>query len=281
MELRSIWNGSLTVRRVSVPVGIAPAQHREGVSFRTIHSCGAPVRQERVCPEHGPVASEELVKGYEFSPGQFLVVDEDELKALRADKTIAVERFVEGGELGSIDTGALDRVYFLLPADDPVGRRPYALLARALEKSGRVGLARVTLAQNDRVCLLSSGWDGNVLVLTTLYLPGEVRSPNEITKLIGPVQLEPAELALAHELLEAMTKERLDLRRAARGDRLRALVDSKLAGDAPPVLAAPPPPSAAPRDLAEALRASLPKGGQRSRKKPARAKAVATQPDQH
>ena len=107
-------------------LGLAVAQQRQDVSFRTLHrECGTPIKQKRFCPTHErEVASDELVKGWEFAKGQYVLVEEADLEsvALQRSRSIELLRFVE---LTEVDPVFFDRAYYLAPAEDDVARRPY------------------------------------------------------------------------------------------------------------------------------------------------------------
>ncbi|MGZ4412203.1 MAG: non-homologous end joining protein Ku, partial [Gaiellaceae bacterium] len=115
--MRTIWNGSISFGLVNIPVGLAVATQRADVSFRTLHrECGTPIKQKRWCPLHErEVDAEELVKGWEFSKGQFVVVEESELEAiaLARSRSIEIVRFVK---LEQVDPLYFDRAYYLAPA---------------------------------------------------------------------------------------------------------------------------------------------------------------------
>src|ERR671910_1662823 len=116
--MRTIWNGSINFGLVNIPVGLAVAQQRKDVSFRTLHrECGTPIKQKRWCPVHErEVAADELVKGWEVSKGEFVVVEDADLEAITQhdnSRSIEITRFVQAGE---VDPVFFDRTYFLVPA---------------------------------------------------------------------------------------------------------------------------------------------------------------------
>ncbi|TML50540.1 MAG: Ku protein, partial [Actinobacteria bacterium] len=135
--MRTIWNGSISFGLVNIPVGLALATQRQDVSFRTLHrECGTPIKQKRWCPVHErDVEPDELVKGWEFAKGQYVLVEEADLEAvaLTRSQSIAILRFVR---LEDVDPVFFDRTYYLAPADADAQRKPYVLLLRAMEDSG-------------------------------------------------------------------------------------------------------------------------------------------------
>ena len=135
--MRTTWNGSLTFGLVSIPVGLAPATkpaaRQSDVSFRLLHrECLTPIKQKRWCPVHDrELAPDEIVKGWEASKGNFVVVEEAELEALEAhddSRSIEISKFVD---VGQVDPIWRDRVYYLVPGSTAAQRRPYRLLLEA------------------------------------------------------------------------------------------------------------------------------------------------------
>jgi len=115
--MRTIWNGSINFGLVNIPIGLAVAQDRKDVSFRTLHrECGTPIKQKRWCPKHErDVESDELVKGWEFAKGSYVVVEESDLEAvaLRRSQSIDIVKFVS---LSEVDPLYFERCYYLAPA---------------------------------------------------------------------------------------------------------------------------------------------------------------------
>jgi DNA end-binding protein Ku len=259
--MRTTWNGAISFGLVNIPVGLAPATkpaaRQSDVSFRMLHrECGTPIKQKRWCLRHDrEVDPDEIVKGWEVSKGEFVVVEDDELEALERDSTsrsIEVWRFVP---IADVDPVYFDRTYFLVPAAQPAARRPYALLAEAMRETGMAGIGRFVQAGKEKLCLIRS--KGDALVLETLYLAEDVYSQAEIDEAVADTEVKDAELGLARQVIESLTgdfapKEELvsDYRRD-----LRSLLEAKLAGEE---IARPEPVAEAPVvDLMEALKRSV------------------------
>ena len=229
--MRSIWNGSLSFGLVTIPVGLAVAQQRQDVSFRTLHrECGTPIKQKRFCPTHErEVASDELVKGWEFAKGQYVLVEEADLEsvALQRSRSIELLRFVE---LTEVDPVFFDRAYYLAPAEDDVARRPYVLLLEALRETGMAAVGRFVLWGRENLCLVRAS-DG-ALVLETLYFAEDVRSVDEIRDAVNGVDVKDDELAVARQLVESLAgsftpEDFVNEHRA----QIRAMLESKRDGE--------------------------------------------------
>ena len=159
--MRTIWNGSINFGLVNIPIGLAVAQQRKDVSFRTLHrECGTPIKQKRWCPVHErDVEADELVKGWEFAKGQFVLVEESDLEAvaLTRSQSIDIKRFVS---LDDVDPIYFDRAYYLSPSDAAAQRRPYVLLLRAMQEANVAAIGKFVLWGKENLCLIRPLGDG-------------------------------------------------------------------------------------------------------------------------
>ena len=203
--MRAIWNGFISFGLVTIPVSVGLAQQRSDVSFRTLsRSTNKPVKQKRWDPERDvEVGTEDTVKGWEFSKGQYVPVEEGELErfAARQEKTIRILQFVDAAE---VDPVYFERAYWLDPQER--AERPYLLLTRAMEQSGRAAVGRFVLSTKEHLVLLRAT-DG-MLALQTLYYPEDVRvrDKKEIIERLEGVEVSPEELAMAEQLVAGLAK---------------------------------------------------------------------------
>jgi DNA end-binding protein Ku len=260
--MRTTWNGSLTFGLVSIPVGLAPATkpaaRQSDVSFRLLHrECLTPIKQKRWCPLHDrELAPDEIVKGWEASKGQYVVVEEGELEALEAhddSRSIEISRFVA---VEDVDPIWRDRTYYLVPGSTQAQRRPYRLLLEAMRETGTGAIGRFVRSGRESLCLVRSR--GEALVLETLYQAEDVYSDAEISEAVGSTAVKAPELELAHQIIEGLggAFEPATLTSSYRRD-LRALLEAKLQGEELPPPAEPEAPKASAEDLLAALRASV------------------------
>jgi DNA end-binding protein Ku len=259
--MRTTWNGSLSFGLVTIPVGLAPATkaaaRQSDVSFRLLHREDlTPIKQKRWCPKHDrEVTQDELVRGWEFAKGQFVVVEDEELEAIERhddSRAIDISSFVE---LDEIDPVFFDRTYFLVPAAAPAQRRPYKLLLEVMRESGVGALGRFVRSGRESLCLVRA--KGDALVLETLFLAEDVNSQAEIDEAVETTEVKEAELSLARQLVEGLRSEfePATLTSDYRRD-LRELLEAKRRGEeivAPEPVAEPAPVI----DLMEALKASV------------------------
>jgi DNA end-binding protein Ku len=277
--MRTSWNGSLSFGLVSIPVGLAPATkpaaRQSDASFRLLHrECSTPIKQKRWCPTHDrEVTQDEIVRGFEVTKGQFLIVEDADLEALeRVDdsRSIEITRFVKEGD---VDPIYFDRTYFLVPAAAPAQRRPYVLLLEAMRETETAALGRFVRAGRESLCLVRA--KGDALALETLFLAEDVHSQAEISEAVEDTTVKKNELDLARQIIDSLAGEfePEELASEYRRD-LRALLEAKMRGEE--IVAPEPEEEVAPVvDLMAALKASVAAAQKRSddesaEKKPAR-----------
>jgi DNA end-binding protein Ku len=269
--MRTIWNGSLNFGLVNIPIGLAVAQQRKDIAFRTLHrECGTPIKQKRWCPHHErDVEADELVKGWEFSKGQFVFVEESDLEAvaLQRSQSIDIAKFVP---LDAVDPLYFDRTYYLAPASADAQRRPYVLLLKAMQEAGMGAIGSFVLWGKENLCLIRPL--GDSLALETLFFAEDVRSRAEIDEAVEETEVNEPELEMARQLVESLVGE-FDPEEFENSYRreLRAMLEAKLAGEE---IAVPEPAAPAPViDLMDALKQSVAQA--QKAKAPARKKASA------
>jgi DNA end-binding protein Ku len=258
--MRTTWNGSLSFGLVTIPVGLAPATapkaRASDVTFRTLHrECKTPIKQKRWCPVHErEVENDELVKGWEVSKGQFVIVEDSDLEAIAQHDTsraIEISRFVP---LAEVDPMFFDRTYFLAPSSAEAQRRPYVLLLNAMKETGMAGIGRMVIRGNENFVLIRP--KGEALVLETLFLAEDVRSQAEIDEAVEAVDVKEPELDLARQLIDSLVGEwEPEALESEYRQNLRQLLEAKLAGEE---IAKPEPVADAPViDLMDALKKSV------------------------
>ncbi|MGH3077080.1 MAG: Ku protein [Gaiellaceae bacterium] len=258
--MRTTWNGSLSFGLVSIPVGLAPATkpaaRQSDVSFRLLHrECATPIKQKRWCPTHDrEVTQDEIVRGFEVTKGQFVIVEDADLEAIeRSDdsRSIEITRFVQED---TVDPIYFDRTYFLVPAATTAQRRPYVLLLEAMRQTETAALGRFVRAGRESLCLVRAK-DG-ALALETLFLAEDVHSQAEISEAVGETDVKDSELELARQVIDSLAGEFEPSALASEYRRdLKAMLEAKLRGEE---IAVPEPAEEAPViDLMEALKASV------------------------
>ncbi len=199
--MRSFWKGAITFGLVTIPIRLYVATESKDPTLHYLHAAdNAPVRYQKVCSLCGSALDRsDIVLGYEFSPGRYVPVPEEELKELQTGDRHAAEilAFVPGD---SLDPIFFAKAYYAEPLDG--ADKPYALLRQAMAKSGRVALARLTLRTRPVLGLIRLHETG-ALLLETLFDPDEVRDASELT-IPEAAQVGEKELSLAMTLVDAL-----------------------------------------------------------------------------
>jgi len=253
---RAIWSGAISFGLVNVPVKLFSATSPKSVRFHQLSSkTGARIRQKRVDPTTGEeVPFEDIVKGYEITPEQYVLISTEELEALdpKATRTIDIEEFVD---LAEIDPIYYDHSYYLAPAAG--GAKAYRLLVDAMRESEKVAIGRLVMRTKQQLCALRPS--GGVLTLSTMLFGDEVLAPDRLDELDGVEEAEATkrELTMAQQLIESLsadfepTKYHDEYR-----ERVLDLIERKAAGEEIAIQPEAEEPAAAP-DLMAALEASL------------------------
>jgi DNA end-binding protein Ku len=202
---RSIWTGAISFGLVNVPVKLYSAVSKKSVRFHQLHeSDGVRIQQKRVCPADGEeVPWDDIVKGYEISPDQYVIVTPEELEALdpKKTKTIDIEEFVD---LDEIDPLYYDHPYYLLPGQGAA--KPYKLLTDAMKDANKVAIARVVIRTKEQLVAIRPL--GEVLAMATMNFADEVVDPDSFDEAPGDeVDTTKRELDMARQLIESLTAE--------------------------------------------------------------------------
>ncbi len=252
--MRAIWKGAVSFGLVSIPVKLYSATEEKDVAFRQVHrEDGGRIKYQRVCSACGEeVAYADIAKGYEMPDGSIVVLTDEDLDSvpLTTSRMIDVVRFVP---LEQIDPIYFARSYYLEP--EKTGTKPYVLLARALEESGKVAVVKVALRQRESLATLRVR-DG-VFVLETMLWPDEVREP-EFGFLEDPPEVRSQELAMAGSLIDSLSGDfEPDEFHDAYREALEELIAAKVEGHEIVPPKAPAAEGGAVVDLMAALRASV------------------------
>jgi len=240
MAARSAWKGFLKLSLVSVPVKAYTTTASGGGDIRLnqLHAeCHSRINYKKTCPIHGEVPNDQIVSGYEYSKGQYVVIDPGEVEKLRTEdeKAINIDAFVQPNALDM--TYFNGKSYYLVP-DGPVGQKPYALLIQGMVELKRNAIATVVMHGKDQLVLLRPV-DG-LLNMAILNYETQITKPSAFDEEVTKPKVEAEELALAKTLIEASTPKKFDLSKYKDHytEKLTQLIEKKVAGEeivAPPV----------------------------------------------
>lgn len=273
ISMHTMWKGSISFGLVNIPIKLYAATEDKDIKLRTLHKkCHTPIQYEKKCPNcNEEINNEEIVKGYEYVKGKYVVLTDDELKELKdehEDKTVEIIDFVK---MEDIDPIYFSRSYFIGPGEN--GGKAYGLLREALNQSGKIGIAQITIRSKQQLAMVRVY--KNCIVMETVHYPDEVRNVKEVPSVPEQVEVGTKELETAIMLIDQLTttfdpeKYKDDYRLA-----LQELIERKVNQDEGKT-----PTEAAPRqnvvDLMSALQASIektkkPKGKAKPKAQPAK-----------
>ncbi|HZQ50500.1 MAG TPA: Ku protein [Candidatus Dormibacteraeota bacterium] len=252
---RSMWKGVVSFGMVSIPIRLYNATESSSkVSFRQLcpeHK--SPISYKRWCNEgEHEVSFGDILKGYEVGKDRYVIIDDKDLDnlPLATAHTVDIQEFVPADE---IEAGLYFKsAYYIEPEE--LGKKPYHLLRKALEATGRMAIAKIALRDREHLCALHANGDG--ILMNTLNWPDEIRSTEGLKGLEGDVKINPRELEMAKALIESLA-ENFDPARYHDEYReaVMKVVQAKIDGEVIEAPAAPQP--AKVMDLMEALRASV------------------------
>ena len=271
---RSIWTGAISFGLVTVPVKLYSAVQRKSVRFHQLNGkTGVRIQQKRVDPTTGDeVPYEEIVKGYEIAPDQYVLIEPGELEALdpKKTKTIEISDFVG---LDEIDPIFYDHPYYLAPAAG--GAKPYRLLYEAMVESRKVAIAKVVIRQKENLVAIRP-MEGGVLGMSTMIFADEVVPADRIDDLPGDVETKDQEVEMARMLIDSLASDfEPEKYEDTYREEVLALIERKAEGKEIAVQPVAEEEEAPVPDLMAALKASLDAVQKDGKKKPAAKKAPA------
>ncbi len=228
--MRSIWKGHIRFSLVTIPVRIYNAiDTAETIKFNQLHrGCNGPIGYDKKCKKCSQqVASQDIVKGYQYEPEQYVIVEPGDFEKikLKSTKIIEIEGFVDASE---IDPMLYEVPYYAGP-DGEVAGKAYALLGEALRESHRVGIGKVVLREREDAVIIAPHNGG--LVLFRLRYPGEVRSIKDVPDLDSKRGLDKEQLKLARSLVDTMATTFASLEiRDRYTEALREMIEAKIQG---------------------------------------------------
>ncbi|MCI0414328.1 Ku protein [bacterium] len=251
----TIWNGRITFGLVSVPVKLFRAVESHDFHFNLLHeSCRNRIRLQYYCPHHGRVVERsELVKGFEYEKGKYVLIEAEELERIEPDSStnLDIEQFID---LSEVDPIHFEKTYYVGPAEEGT-EKTFALLATAMEKKGRAGIGKLFMRDREYLALLRPALGG--LVLQLLHYEDEIRK--NVHK-VDKGKVRDKELELAELLIDNLTEEFHPERHKNESiERVEELIESKVKGRKLTVYRSKPKPVVT--DLMKALEQSLKKTG--------------------
>jgi DNA end-binding protein Ku len=251
--MHTMWKGAISFGLVNIPIKLYAATEDKDIKMRYLHKeCHNPIKYEKKCPVcNEEVKPEEIIKGYEYEPGKFVEIEKSELDKLTSEANKAIE-IIDFVDLKEIDPIFFNRSYYVGPNEN--GEKPFTLLKQAMENTGKIGLAKITIRSKQHLAVVRVYKNG--LVLETIYFPDEVRNIDQVPNIPENVNIDEKEIKMAEQLIEQLTTEfepskyTDDYR-----NQLMNLIQSKITGEEVTVVKDKPKANVV--DLMDALQASL------------------------
>ncbi|MCA0753980.1 Ku protein [Paenibacillus sp. N4] len=235
--MHTVWKGAISFGLVHVPVKMYTATEDKDIHFRSLHKdCGMPINYAKTCRHcEKEVGPDDIVKGFEYEKGKFVIVKEEELEAIKPEsaKTIQILDFVD---LPDIDPIYFQKAYYLSP--DMAGAGAYSLLLEAIKQSGKIGIAKISIRSKSSLAAIR--FVDNCLCLETMFFPDEIRSISQVPNLPEQTVVNEKELAMAKTLVEQLS-EKFDPSKYTDDYRiaLTELIEQKIAGESIDIVTAP------------------------------------------
>lgn len=253
--MRPTWKGSISFGLVYIPIAVYPATREERLSFRQLRKTDlSPIKYKKVAEaDMKEVPTEEIVKGFEYEKGRYIVLSDDDFEKVRIESTHSID-ITDFVDLDQVDPKFFYKPYFLEAQKG--GEKAYALLHKALSGTGKIGIAKVVIANREYLAAVKP--DGLFLVLELMHFASEVLTPEELNR--PKTDLNDKELKMAHALIESMASDwQPEKYRDEYRDAVMEMIEQKAKN---PAAAGPAPAPVAPRttnvvDLVKVLQESI------------------------
>ena len=203
--MHTVWKGSISFGLVNIPVKLHTATDNKDIKLRQLHKeCMKPISYKKVCEGCSEeVKPEDIVRAYEYSKNKFVVLDEEELEKLRKENEDKAVQIIDFVKLEEIDPIYFEKSYFLAP--DSGGSKAYSLLRKALEESGKIGVAKIIIRAKEQLAVVRVYKE--LLVMETIHFPDEVRKASDVPNIPLDQTVVQKELETALLLVEQLTTE--------------------------------------------------------------------------
>lgn len=201
--MHTMWKGTISFGLVNIPVKMHAATENKDVRLRQLHKeCQSPIKYEKVCPVcDREIEEKEIVKAYEYSKNKFVVLDEEEIKALKKEQEDKAVEIIDFVKLEEIDPIYFEKSYYLSPNEG--GGKAYNLLRAALEETGKIGIAKMMIRSKEQLAVIRIY--KNALVVETIHYPDEVRNVEDVPNVPDQIEVVKKELDTAKMLIDQLT----------------------------------------------------------------------------
>ena len=202
--MKTLWKGAVSFGLVNIPVSMFVATENKDIKFNYLHKeCLSPVKYQKYCPRcEREIAGEEIVKGYEYQKGNYVVINEEDFARLPGEKTKTID-ILDFVDLSQVDPIYFDKSYYLEPA--PGGEKAYTLIVEAMQQTRKIAIARVMIRSRQSLAALRI--HDRMLVMETIFYPDEIRSPASLNQGLDPGKLHENEIKMAVNLINNLSTD--------------------------------------------------------------------------
>ncbi|CRK83769.1 Ku protein [Neobacillus massiliamazoniensis] len=203
--MHTMWKGSISFGLVNIPIKLHAATEDKDIKLRTLHNkCHAPIKYEKICTVcEEEVKPEDIVKAYEYTKGKFVVLDNEDLEALKKENEEKAVEIIDFVKMEQIDPIYFDKSYYMSPHEG--GGKAYSLLRKALQETQKVGLAKIVIRSKEQLAVIRVY--ENTLVMETIHYPDEVRNATDVPNVPSEDKVTKKELDTAILLIDQLTTE--------------------------------------------------------------------------
>ncbi len=202
--MKVLWKGALSFGLVNIPISMYVATENKDIKFNYLHKeCMSPIKYQKFCSHcEKEVSSEDIIRGYEYQKGNYVVINQEDFERIphETTKTVDILDFVN---LSQVDPIYFDKTYYLEPA--PGGEKAYTLIVDAMQKTSKIAIAKIFIRSKQSLAAIRV--KENVLVMETIFYPDEIRSPASLSQGLDPGKLNENEIKMAVSLIESLSTD--------------------------------------------------------------------------
>ena len=200
--MKVLWKGAISFGLVNIPISMYVATENKDIKFNYLHKeCMSPIKYQKFCPRcEKEVNSDEIVRGYEYQKGSYVVINPEDFERIPQENTKTVD-ILDFVSLAQVDPIYFDKTYYLEPAAG--GEKAYSLIVEAMQKTSKIAIAKIFIRTKQSLAAIRV--KDNVLVMETIFYPDEIRSPASLNQGLDPAKLHDNEVKMAVSLIENLS----------------------------------------------------------------------------
>ena len=200
--MKVLWKGAISFGLVNIPTSMYVATENKAIKFNYLHKeCMSPIKYQKFCPRcEKEVNSDEIVRGYEYQKGNYVVINPEDFERIPQENTKTVD-ILDFVSLAQVDPIYFDKTYYLEPAAG--GEKAYSLIVEAMQKTSKIAIAKIFIRTKQSLAAIRV--KDNVLVMETIFYPDEIRSPASLNQGLDPAKLHDNEVKMAVSLIENLS----------------------------------------------------------------------------